>query len=71
MNVDPFVASLLDDIRALRDRVERLERAKPIPSYATLADAGAAGAAGRVVFVQADGKLYRDTGTVWKSTDQT
>lgn len=67
--MDETTQELLRRMDALEAWRERTERTPTIPSYATLAAAGAAGRAGRVIFVVADGKVYRDTGAAWKSTE--
>lgn len=67
--LDDLARDLLSRIASLETKVETLQKISPIPSYATLAAAGAFGNAGRVIYVVADGKLYRDTGTAWKSTE--
>lgn len=68
--MDRLTKDLIDRLARAEARIDALERTKPIPRYATIGDAGAFGQAGRLVFVEADGKLYRDTGAAWKSSDQ-
>lgn len=67
--MDRITADILDRLTKAEARLASLENAKPIPRYETLAAAGAFGNAGRVIYVAADGKIYRDTGAAWKSTE--
>lgn len=64
--VDPNIAALLTRVAALETQVEALNRRKAIPAVDTL---GAFGNAGRIVYLTTDGKIYRDTGAAWKSTE--
>ena len=68
--MDANTQELMTRLAALEAWRERIERTPAIPRYATLADAGAFGRRGRIVFIDADNRIYRDTGAAWKSTDQ-
>jgi len=59
------IAELKHDVNRVA-RQERAELAASVPVYAALVDRPAAGQLGRLCAVTATGKLYFDTGSVWK-----
>lgn len=63
--MDDVTRELLSRVAALEAKLARAEGTPAIPAYATLAAAGAAGRQGRIIFVEADNKVYRDSGAGW------
>lgn len=65
--MDDVTRELLQRVAKLEAQLARAEGTPAIPSYATLAAAGAAGRSGRIIYVVADGKVYRDNGAAWSA----
>lgn len=63
--MDDLSREVLRRLDVLEDRLNRLETTPAIPTYALLADAGSAGRSGRIIYVEDDGKVYRDNGATW------
>lgn len=66
--MDETIRELVRKVAALEASVADLQRRPAIPAFATLADAGAAGKAGRIIYVVDTGTIQRDNGTAWKAS---
>lgn len=66
--MDEVVRELIGKVAALESKVDELQRRPAIPRYPTLADAGAAGNKGRIIFVEDTATIMRDTGVTWKAS---